>query len=187
VPKIEVTFDIDANGIVNVSAKDQGTGKEQKMTITGGSALSKEEIDRMVKDAEAHAEEDHKRREEAEVKNQAEQLVFSTESFLKESGDKVPADVKTPVEESLADLKAAIAEGSEASADDIKAKVEDLNTKSQAMGQAVYASEQASANAAGSAGAQDGSPAGESAGASHADEDVVDAEVVDDDEAKDAK
>ncbi|MFC7597297.1 molecular chaperone DnaK [Terrabacter sp. GCM10028922] len=195
VPKIEVTFDIDANGIVNVSAKDQGTGKEQKMTITGGSALSKEEIDRMVKDAEAHADEDRKRREEAEVKNQAEQLVFSTETFLKESGDKVPADVKTPVEESLADLKAAIAEGSEAGADDIKAKVEDLNTKSQAMGQAVYASEQANANAAGSAGAQDGSPhAGESAGTSGtssasgaADDDVVDAEVVDDDEVKDAK
>lgn len=192
VPKIEVTFDIDANGIVNVSAKDQGTGKEQKMTITGGSALSKEEIDRMVKDAEAHADEDRKRREEAEVKNQAEQLVFSTETFLKESGDKVPADVKTPVEESLADLKAAIAEGSEASADDIKAKVEDLNTKSQAMGQAVYASEQANANAAGSAGAQDGSPhAGESTGTSGtsgaADDDVVDAEVVDDDEVKDAK
>jgi molecular chaperone DnaK len=188
VPKIEVTFDIDANGIVNVSAKDQGTGKEQKMTITGGSALSKDEIDRMVKDAEAHADEDKKRREEAEVKNQAEQLVFSTENFLKESGDKIPADVKTPVEESLADLKAAIAEGSEASADDIKAKVEDLNTKSQAMGQAVYASEQAGAGAAGSADAQDGSHAGASAGASAgADDDVVDAEVVDDDEAKEAK
>ncbi len=140
-PKIEVTFDIDANGIVNVSAKDQGTGKEQKMTITGGSALSKEEIDRMVKDAEAHAEEDRKRREEAEVKNQAEQLVFSTETFLKESGEKVPADVKKPVEESLADLKAAVAEGSEASVEDIKAKIETLNTTSQAMGQAVYAAE----------------------------------------------
>src|SRR3954451_3110233 len=189
VPKIEVTFDIDANGIVNVSAKDQGTGKEQKMTITGGSALSKEEIDRMVKDAEAHADEDRKRREEAEVRNQAEQLVFSTETFLKESGDKVPADVKTPVEESLADLKATIAEGSEASADDIKAKVEDLNTKSQAMGQAVYATEQASANAASSTGAQDGSPAGDGASGptGAADDDVVDAEVVDDDEVKDAK
>src|SRR5690348_14006811 len=153
VPKIEVTFDIDANGIVNVSAKDQGTGKEQKMTITGGSALSKDEIDRMVKDAEAHAEEDKQRREQAEVRNQAEQLVFSTENFLKESGDKIPADVKTPVEESLADLKAAIAEGSEATAEDVKAKIEDLNTKSQAMGQAVYASEQASAASAGAPGA----------------------------------
>ena len=98
VPQIEVTFDIDANGIVHVSAKDQGTGKEQSMTITGGSALSKEEIDRMVKDAEEHADEDKKRREEAEARNQAEQLVYSTETFLKETGDKVPEDVKTPVE-----------------------------------------------------------------------------------------
>ena len=134
VPKIEVTFDIDANGIVNVSAKDQGTGKEQKMTITGGSALSKEEIDRMVKDAEAHAEEDRQRREQAEVKNQAEQLVFSTETFLKESGEKVPGDVKKPVEEALADLKGAVAEGSEASVEDIKAKIETLNTTSQGHG-----------------------------------------------------
>ncbi|GAB3079069.1 molecular chaperone DnaK [Intrasporangium mesophilum] len=192
VPKIEVTFDIDANGIVNVSAKDQGTGKEQKMTITGGSALSKDEIDRMVKDAEAHAEEDRKRRDEAEVHNQAEQLAFSTESFLKESGDKIPADVRTPVEESLADLRSAIAKDSEATVEDIKAKIEDLNTKSQAMGQALYAAEQASASAAGSTsstgstGAQDGSPTGASAGGA-ADEDVVDAEVVDEDEAKDAK
>ncbi|MGW5241111.1 molecular chaperone DnaK [Monashia sp. NPDC004114] len=189
VPKIEVTFDIDANGIVNVSAKDQGTGKEQKMTITGGSALSKDEIDRMVKDAEAHAEEDRKRRDEAEVHNQAEQLAFSTESFLKESGDKIPADVRTPVEESLADLRSAIAKDSEATVEDIKAKIEDLNTKSQAMGQALYAAEQASASAAGSTsstGAEDGSPTGASSGAA-ADEDVVDAEVVDEDEAKDAK
>ncbi|GAA6525260.1 molecular chaperone DnaK [Intrasporangium sp. DVR] len=187
VPKIEVTFDIDANGIVNVSAKDQGTGKEQKMTITGGSALSKEEIDRMVKDAEAHAEEDRVRREQAEVRNQGEQLVFSTETFLKESGDKVPADAKTPVEEALADLKSAVAEGSEASVDDIKAKIEALNEKSQAMGQAVYAAESASAAAGGAAGA-DGEHAG--AGASSgagADDDVVDAEVIDDDTAEDVK
>ncbi|MDV3219818.1 molecular chaperone DnaK [Intrasporangium sp.] len=187
VPKIEVTFDIDANGIVNVSAKDQGTGKEQKMTITGGSALSKEEIDRMVKDAEAHAEEDRKRREQAEVHNRAEQLVFSTETFLKESGEKVPADVKTPVEEALADLKAAIAEGSEASVDDIEAKIDALNEKSQAMGQAVYAAESASAASAGSAGA-DGDSAGPGASASGAPEDdVVDAEVIDDDTAEDVK
>jgi molecular chaperone DnaK len=190
VPKIEVTFDIDANGIVNVSAKDQGTGKEQKMTITGGSALSKEEIDRMVKDAEAHAEEDRQRREQAEVRNQAEQLVFSTENFLKESGDKIPADVKTPVEESLADLKAAIAEGSEATVEDIKAKIEDLNTKSQAMGQAVYASEQASAASAGAAGSDGTGPTGGQSGptgSGAADDDVVDAEVVDEDEAREAK
>src|SRR4051795_2678193 len=192
VPKIEVTFDIDANGIVHVSAKDQGTGKEQSMTISGGSALPKEEIERMVKEAEAHAEEDKKRVEEIDARNTADQLIYSTEKFLAESGDKVPADVKTPVEESLADLKAAIAEGSEASADDIKAKVEDLNTKSQAMGQAVYATEQASANAASSTGAQDGSPAGDGASGptgstGAADDDVVDAEVVDDDEVKDSK
>ncbi|HEX5968513.1 MAG TPA: molecular chaperone DnaK [Intrasporangium sp.] len=192
VPKIEVTFDIDANGIVNVSAKDQGTGKEQKMTITGGSALSKEEIDRMVKDAEAHAEEDRQRREQAEVKNQAEQLVFSTETFLKESGEKVPADVKKPVEEALADLKAAVAEGSEASVEDIKAKIETLNTTSQAMGQAVYAAESASASPSSSAGA-DGSSAGAGAsadgsgGSGGADDDVVDAEVIDDEDVKDAK
>jgi molecular chaperone DnaK len=185
VPKIEVTFDIDANGIVNVSAKDQGTGKEQKMTITGGSALSKEDIEKMVKDAEAHAEEDRKRREEAEARNQAEQLVYSTETFLKESGDKVPADVKTPVEESLADLKAAIAEGSEATADDIKAKVEDLNTKSQAMGQAMYASEQA-AQASASQSADAGAESGTAGGAGAQDDDVVDAEVIDEDE-KDSK
>jgi molecular chaperone DnaK len=188
IPKIEVTFDIDANGIVNVSAKDQGTGKEQKMTITGGSALSKEDIDRMVKDAEAHAEEDRKRREEAEVRNQAEQLVYSTEHFLKESGDKVPADAKTPVEEALADLKSAIAEGSEASAEDIRAKVDALNEKSQAMGQAVYAADQASAasGAGASAGSSDGATGGGTAGGASdqagADEDVVDAEVVDDDQ-----
>ncbi|WP_347350756.1 molecular chaperone DnaK [Intrasporangium sp.] len=183
IPKIEVTFDIDANGIVNVSAKDQGTGKEQTMTITGGSALSKEDIERMVKDAEAHAEEDKKRREEAEVRNQAEQLVYSTEHFLKESGDKVPADAKTPVEEALKDLKSAIAKDSEASAADIRAKVDALNEKSQAMGQAVYAAEQASA--ASGAGASAGSSDGKASGASDqsgADEDVVDAEVIDDDQ-----
>ena len=193
VPKIEVTFDIDANGIVNVSAKDQGTGKEQKMTITGGSALSKEEIDRMVKDAEAHAEEDRQRREQAEVKNQAEQLVFSTETFLKESGEKVPADVKKPVEEALADLKGAVAEGSEASVEDIKAKIETLNTTSQAMGQAVYAAESASAASSGSAGAEDASAgasadgSGGSRGSAGSDDDVVDAEVIDDEDVKDAK
>ncbi|WP_034719156.1 molecular chaperone DnaK [Intrasporangium chromatireducens] len=183
IPKIEVTFDIDANGIVNVSAKDQGTGKEQTMTITGGSALSKDEIDRMVKDAEAHAEEDRKRRETAEVRNQAEQLVYSTEHFLKESGDKVPDDAKKPVEEALADLKSAIADGSEASPEDIQSKVDALNEKSQAMGQAVYAAEQASAASgpdasAGSSDSQAGGAGSEAGG----DEDVVDAEVIDDDQ-----
>ena len=163
VPQIEVAFDIDANGIVHVSAKDLGTGKEQSMTITGGGALSKEEIDRMMADAESHAEEDRQRREEAEVRNQAESLVFQTEKFLEESGDKVPADAKANVDEPLAELKAAIAgENIEA----IKAAVEKVATASQALGAALYANTQ---NEAGEA-----APAGE--------DDVVDAEIVDENE-----
>jgi molecular chaperone DnaK len=140
VPQIEVAFDIDANGIVHVSAKDLGTGKEQSMTITGGGALSKEEIDRMMADAESHAEEDRQRREEAEVRNQAESLVFQTEKFLEESGDKVPADAKANVDEPLAELKAAIA-GDNIEA--IKAAVEKVATASQALGAALYANTQA--------------------------------------------
>ena len=163
VPQIEVAFDIDANGIVHVSAKDLGTGKEQSMTITGGGALSKEEIDRMMADAESHAEEDRQRREEAEVRNQAESLVFQTEKFLEESGDKVPADAKANVDEPLAELKAAIAgENIEA----IKAAVEKVATASQALGAALYANTQ--------------NEAGESAPAG--DDDVVDAEIVDENE-----
>jgi molecular chaperone DnaK len=163
VPQIEVAFDIDANGIVHVSAKDLGTGKEQSMTITGGGALSKEEIDRMMADAESHAEEDRQRREEAEVRNQAESLIFQTEKFLEESGDKVPADAKANVDEPLAELKAAIAgENIEA----IKAAVEKVATASQALGAALYANTQ--------------NEAGESAPAG--DDDVVDAEIVDENE-----
>ena len=163
VPQIEVAFDIDANGIVHVSAKDLGTGKEQSMTITGGGALSKEEIDRMMADAESHAEEDRQRREEAEVRNQAESLVFQTEKFLEESGDKVPADAKANVDEPLAELKAAIAgENIEA----IKAAVEKVATASQALGAALYANTQAE---------------GEEASA-EGDDDVVDAEIVDENE-----
>jgi molecular chaperone DnaK len=163
VPQIEVAFDIDANGIVHVSAKDLGTGKEQSMTITGGGALSKEEIDRMMADAESHAEEDRQRREEAEVRNQAESLVFQTEKFLEESGDKVPADAKANVDEPLAELKAAIAgENIEA----IKAAVEKVATASQALGAALYANTQAE---------------GEQASA-EGDDDVVDAEIVDENE-----
>ncbi len=173
-PQVEVTFDIDANGIVHVSAKDRGTGKEQSMTISGGSALPKEEIDRMIKDAEAHADEDKKRREEAETRNQAEQLVWSTEKFLKDNEDKVPAEPKADVEKAIADLKEALQ--SNASADDLKAKTEALATASQAIGQAMYAAEQA----AGAAGQPTGDAgAGASAGPS-SDDDVVDAEVVDD-------
>jgi len=163
VPQIEVAFDIDANGIVHVSAKDLGTGKEQSMTITGGGALSKEEIDRMMADAESHAEEDRQRREEAEVRNQAESLVFQTEKFLEESGDKVPADAKANVDEPLAELKAAIAgENIEA----IKAAVEKVATASQALGAALYANTQG----------EDGEATAEG------DDDVVDAEIVDENE-----
>ncbi len=163
VPQIEVAFDIDANGIVHVSAKDLGTGKEQSMTITGGGALSKEEIDRMMADAESHADEDRMRREEAEIRNQAESLIFQTEKFLEESGDKVPADSKANVDEPLAELKAAIA-GDDMSA--IKAAVEKVATASQALGAALYANSQNEAGEAQAAG----------------DDDVVDAEIVDENE-----
>lgn len=172
-PKIEVTFDIDANGIVHVSAKDQGTGKEQSMTISGGSALSKEEIDRMVKDAEAHAEEDKKRREEAEARNNAEQLVYSTEKFLADNTDKLPEDGRKPVDEALKDLKDALAaEGT--SSEDISTKATRLSEESQKLGSALYA-QQADESGAG-AGA-----AGAGAAGAKADDDVIDAEVVDDD------
>jgi molecular chaperone DnaK len=189
VPQIEVTFDIDANGIVNVSAKDRGTGKEQKITISGGSALSKEEIERMVKDAELHADEDKKRREETEARNLGESLVFSTEKFLSESGDKVDADLRKPVDEALADLKEAIKPDSGVSVEDINAKVNTLNEASQKMGAAMYAAESAAAEGAGHAGAEaGGDTAGGADGASGSgDDDIVDAEVVDDEDDKDKK
>jgi molecular chaperone DnaK len=171
VPQIEVTFDIDANGIVNVSAVDKGTGKSQAMTITGGSALSKDEIDRMVADAEAHADEDRKRREVAETRNQAESLVHQTEKVLSENGDKVPSEVKDKVQGSLDDLKKAL-EGDDTDA--VKAAVEKLATDSQELGQAIY-SQQQSGDATDAAGA-----AGEGA-TDGGDDDVVDAEIVDDD------
>jgi molecular chaperone DnaK len=174
VPQIEVTFDIDANGIVHVSAKDMGTGKEQRMTITGGSALPKDDIERMIKDAEAHAEEDKRRRDEAEVRNQAETLVYQTEKVLKENEDKIPAEVKDKV-------TAAIAETSEALKGEdiakIRAAVEKLATESQAIGQSLYANSAPTADAAGAAG---GTAAGDAPKA----DDVVDAEIVDEDEKK---
>jgi molecular chaperone DnaK len=182
VPQIEVTFDIDANGIVNVSAKDRGTGKEQKITISGGSALSKEEIDRMVKDAEAHAEEDKKRRAETEARNTGEQLVYSTEKFLADSGDKVADDLKKPVNEALEELKTVLKADSGASVEEINAKIDTLNTESQKMGAAVYAAAAQEGESGEAPGGQpgDGQP-GESGGS---DDDVVDAEVVDDEETK---
>ncbi|USX50269.1 molecular chaperone DnaK [Lentzea sp. HUAS12] len=179
VPQIEVTFDIDANGIVHVSAKDLGTGKEQSMTITGGSALPKDDIDRMVKDAEAHAEEDKRRREEAEVRNQAETLVYQTEKVVKENDDKLPAEIKDKVNAAITEANEAL-KGTDIAA--IKAAVEKLATESQAIGQAIYA------NAPGAAGAE--APGAEAPGAAGAgagakkDDDVVDAEIVDEDEKK---
>ncbi|GED99185.1 molecular chaperone DnaK [Gordonia crocea] len=167
VPQIEVTFDIDANGIVHVTAKDKGTGKENSIRIQDGSGLSKEEIDRMVKDAEAHAEEDRKRREEAETRNQAESLVNQTQKFLAENDDKVPADVKSKVEGAIDEAKKAL-DGNDTAT--IKTAIENLSSVSQELGQAIYA-----ASAAESAGAGD-------APADAGDDDVVDAEVVDEGE-----
>jgi molecular chaperone DnaK len=178
VPQIEVTFDIDANGIVHVTAKDKGTGKENTIRIQEGSGLSKEEIDRMIKDAEAHAEEDRNRREEADVRNQAETLVYQTEKFVKEQreGDSgvVPEETLSKVEAAVADAKSALG-GSDISA--IKTAMEKLGQESQALGQAIYDATQA-AQAAGSD-APGGQPGG-GAGPGSSD-DVVDAEVVDDD------
>jgi molecular chaperone DnaK len=174
VPQIEVTFDIDANGIVNVSAVDKGTGKSQAMTITGGSALSKEEIDRMVSDAEAHADEDRKRREEAETRNQAESLVHQTEKVLSENGDKVPAETKDKVQGSLDDLKKAL-QGDDTEA--VKTAVEKLATDSQELGQAIYSQTQGDAGGAGAAGGAAGGATDQAADG----DDVVDAEIVDDD------
>ncbi|QGQ20493.1 molecular chaperone DnaK [Cellulomonas sp. JZ18] len=176
VPQIEVTFDIDANGIVHVSAKDRGTGKEQSMTITGGSALPKEDIERMVRDAEEHAAEDKRRREEAETRNSAEQLVYQTEKLLTDNDDKLSDDVKSDVRNAVAELKTAL-EGTDVEA--VKAKHAALLTASQKIGEALYSQNQASP--AGDA------PAGDTAGATgstSSDEDVVDAEIVDDEDDK---
>jgi molecular chaperone DnaK len=169
-PQIEVSFDIDANGIVNVSAKDMGTGKSQAMQITGGSALGKDEIDRMMREAEQHADEDRQRREEAEVRNQAESLVYQTEKFVKENDEKLPADVKESVNASLAEVQEAL-KGTDTAA--IKSAMEKLATESQKLGAALYQQQGAEGAAPGAApGAgqqQDGA------------DDVVDAEIVDED------
>ncbi len=172
VPQIEVTFDIDANGIVHVSAKDRGTSKEQSMTITGGSALPKEDIERMVREAEEHAAEDKVRREEAETRNQAENLAYSTEKVLADNGDKVPDDVKTEVTTAIGELRTAL-EGTDIEA--VKAKQSTLSTVAQKIGEAIYAAESA---------AEADAPTEEAPSGSAADEDVVDAEIVDEDEAK---
>ena len=174
VPQIEVSFDIDANGIVHVSAKDRGTGKEQSMTISGGSALPKEDIDRMVKEAEAHAEEDKKRREDAETRNSAEQQAYSIEKLLKDNKDKLPEDVHSEVSEAVTDLKKAL-EGDDI--EPVKTAQEKLNSVAQKVGEALYQAD-AAAQAAGDASA---SSAGS---ASSDDEDIVDAEIVDDEDSK---
>ena len=179
VPQIEVSFDIDANGIVHVSAKDRGTGKEQSMTISGGSALPKEDIDRMVKDAEAHAAEDKKRREEAEVRNAAEQQAYSIEKLLKDNKDKLPAEVHDEVKTAVDDLKKAL-EGTDAEA--IKTAQEKLGTVAQKIGESLYAADQAAQ--AGADSSQSGASAGATGAASGKDEDIVDAEIVDDEESK---
>ncbi|HLS39389.1 MAG TPA: molecular chaperone DnaK, partial [Ornithinicoccus sp.] len=179
VPQIEVTFDIDANGIVHVSAKDRATGKEQSMTISGGSALPKEEIERMIKDAEAHAAEDARRREEAETRNTAEQLVYSTEKFLADNGDKVPSDARGPVDTALNDLKEALKQ-EPLDLEGVKAKMTALSEASQKMGAAMYASQQPGPDGTG---ATDAGASTDGTGSGTA-EDVVDAEVVEDEDAK---
>jgi molecular chaperone DnaK len=177
VPQIEVTFDIDANGIVHVSAKDRATGKEQSMTITGQSSLSRDDIDRMVRDAEAHAEEDRRRREEAEVRNNADTLVYQTEKVLREQGDKITGDEKSTVESRLSELKAALS-GNDLGA--IRSATEALMTASQAFTQKLY--EQAAASGGyGSAGGD-----GSGGGSAPRDDEVVDAEIVDEGEGRTA-
>ena len=170
IPQIEVTFDIDANGIVNVSAKDLGTGKQQSVTISGGSALGKDDIERMMADAEKYAEEDRKRREDAEVRNRAETLAYTTEKFLAENAEKVPDDIKSEVEASIAELKKAL-EGTDTEA--IRVASENAAQVSQKMGTAIYAQSQQAADA------QAGQPASEQE-APAGDDDVVEAEIVDD-------
>ena len=182
-PQIEVTFDIDANGIVHVSAKDMATGKEQSMTVTGGSALGKEDIERMVKEAETHAEEDRKRREAVEMRNDADGLAFRTEKLLNDNADTIPDDVKQPVEEALTTLKEAL-KGTD-NDDEVKAAMDDLNTKSSAMGQAIYQAAQAQQAAESPADADADAQAEADNGETAAGEDdVVDAEIVDEDENK---
>jgi len=170
VPQVEVTFDIDANGIVHVSARDTATSKEQSMTISGGSTLNKEDIDRMMRDAEAHADEDKQRREEAEVRNNAEALVYQTEKFLADNADKVPAEAKENVEGPLEELKKAIEEND---GPGMRSATDKVAAASQALGAAMYSDAQA-----------DGSEEGAEAAADTSEEDVVDAEIVDEDESK---
>lgn len=178
VPQVEVTFDIDANGIVHVSAKDKGTGKEQSMTITGGTALSKEDIDRMVRDAEEHAAEDKARREATDTRNTAEQLAYSVDKLIADNDDKLPEDVKTSVKADVDELKKAL-EGTDDAA--VKTAFEKLQASQTKLGEAIYAQAGSPNGETGAAGAE-GGPAG--AAGSTSDEDIVDAEIVDEEEKK---
>jgi molecular chaperone DnaK len=171
VPQIEVTFDIDANGIVHVSAKDLGTGREQSIKISGGSALPKDDIERMVSDAEAHADEDRKRREEAETRNQAETLVYQTEKVLTDNTDKIPEETRTQVREAINDLTEAL-KGDDI--DRIRTAADTLAAKSQAVGEAIYGQQTAGR---GTSAASDAGPPG-----SEREDDVVDAEIIDEDD-----
>ncbi|WP_043441677.1 MULTISPECIES: molecular chaperone DnaK [Arthrobacter] len=173
VPQVEVTFDIDANGIVHVSAKDKGTGTEQSMTITGGSSLSKEDIDRMVREAEEHAAEDKKRREAADVRNGAEQLAYSVDKLIADNADKLPEEVRTEVQADVDALKKALE--TQDNDDEVKAAFEKLQASQSKLGEAIYASAQQDAGQAGAA------PADDQPASAGTDEDIVDAEVVDED------
>ncbi|MGP3952946.1 molecular chaperone DnaK [Streptomyces sp. 7N604] len=178
VPQIEVTFDIDANGIMHVSAKDLGTGKEQRMTVTGGSALPKDDIDRMMREAEQYAEEDHRKREAAEARNNGESLVYSTERFLQDNPDKIPGDVKSEVETAIGELKEKL-KGEDTA--EIRTATEKLAAVSQKLGQAMYAQAQSGTAAGAGSGAAGAGAGSEGPDGAKPDEDVVDAEIVDED------
>jgi molecular chaperone DnaK len=187
VPQIEVTFDIDANGILNVSAKDLGTGREQKITITSSSGLSKEEVERMTKEGDLHAEEDKRRKEEVEVKNKADSMVYSVEKLLKENREKISEGDAKSIEAALEEAKKTIQEGD---ATKISAAVEKLTTASHKLAEAMY-KQAASAKAApdasaggGAAGAQQGPTGGDAQGQAKGEGEVIDAEVVDPDDKK---
>jgi molecular chaperone DnaK len=176
VPQIEVTFDIDANGIVNVSAKDLATQKEQKITITSSSGLSKDEVDKMMKEAESHADDDRKRKEEIETRNHADQAAYTAERMLKDNGDKLSAADKAPIESAIEDLKRAIEKNDVA---EMKRKMDALNSAQHKAAEALYRAASAGGGAGGGAtGGQPGGAAGASGAASGAPGDVIDAEVV---------
>jgi len=175
VPQIEVTFDIDANGIVNVSAKDLGTGKEQKITITASSGLSKEEVDRMMREAESHADEDKRRREEIEARNRADQAVYGAERMLQDAGDKVPASERQAVEQAIAELKKAISANDTAG---INRALEELTRVQHKAAEALY--RQSQTGTTGTGGSSGPEPGGGETASTPPKDEVIDAEVVDD-------